>query len=252
MARSSVTGADGAGTASQDAAAEGEVGAWTERKTVGAAKGRPYEMIRQAIRTGVYQPSQHLTETALADWCGVSRTPVREALTRLQQEGLVVRTEHGVMVRARTLEELYNIFEVRVVLEEKAARAAAERRTDRDLFVLRAAVEQYERGVLAPDPAVVASAMSFHRAVWRAARNDTLFDLLVQLDMQIPPYSDEAMSSAEVRERSSGYHRDLFDAIEASDPERAASVAAAHFIEERDIRLRYFSTHDDTVRSAGE
>jgi DNA-binding GntR family transcriptional regulator len=216
----------------------------------GVAKGRPYEMIRQAIRTGVFQPSQQLTETALAEWCGVSRTPVREALSRLLQDGLVVRTEHGVMVRAHTLEELYNIFEVRVVLEEKAARAAAERRTDRDLFILRTAVEQYEREVLAPDPAVVISAMNFHHSVWRAARNDTLFDLLMQLDMQIPRYPDKDLSSAEVRKRASGYHRDLFDAIEANDAERAAAVAVAHVTEQRDIRLRSFSAHDDTAPSA--
>jgi DNA-binding GntR family transcriptional regulator len=207
-------------------------------------------MIRQAIRTGEFLPGQQLSETGLAQWCGVSRTPVREALTRLQHEGLIVRTEHGPMVHARSFEEIYNIFEVRVVLEEKAARAAAERRTDRDLFVLRAAVAQYERAVLAPDPKVVASAVNFHQAIWKAARNETLFDLLMQLDMQIPRYPNSAMSSAEVRDRSCAHHRDLLAAIEAGDADRAAAVAAAHFVEERDIRLKYFSDIEDMAPSA--
>lgn len=246
MARKNA-GADG-GTgrpAREDGPAAGSRG--PRRTAPASAAKRPYDLIRQAIRTGEFLPGQQLTETALAQWCGVSRTPVREALNRLQHEGLIVRTEHGPEVRARSLEEIYNIFEVRVTLEEKAARAAAQRRTDRDLFVLRATAEQYERAELGPRAAVVASAMSFHQAIWRAARNDTLFDMLMQLDMQVPRHPSRAMSSAEVRERSCGYHRELLAAIEAGDADRAAAAAVAHITEERDMRLKNFSVADDLI-----
>lgn len=227
------------------AKANSAAGSSGNRKPKSVIKPRPYDMIRQAIRTGEFQPNQPLTETALAEWCGVSRTPIREALTRLQYDGLVERTEYGPVVRSRSLEEIFNIYEVRIDLEATAARAAAQRRTDRDLFVLRAALERYERADVKPHPAVVASALDFHEAIWKAARNDTLYEVLMQLVMQVPRHPSEAMSSAELRERTHAQHRSLLEAIEAGDADRAAAASREHSVESRDIMLKNWSATED-------
>ncbi len=206
-----------------------------------ATKADPYETIWRAIRNGELAPGQALTEVALAKWCGVSRTPIREALSRLVSEGLVERTSRGPMVRQRTIEEIFNIYEVRIVLESTAARAAAERRTDLDLTMLRAALERYEEMDVEVSPAVVSGARKFHEAVWTVARNETLTDTLARLDMLVPRFPNTAMADKEQRSRTATQHRALFDAIEARDGDAAAEAARTHYIEARDIRLRTFS-----------
>ena len=65
-----------------------------------------YDRIRQAIVSGELRPGDPLVETALADWCQVSRTPIREALTRLEQDGIVVRTDRGLCVREDSPEDV--------------------------------------------------------------------------------------------------------------------------------------------------
>jgi DNA-binding GntR family transcriptional regulator len=89
-----------------------------------------YQQLREAIVTGVLSADAPLTELSLAAQYKVSRTPVREALRRLEQDGLVERGPRGMKVRGRSPEEILEIYEVRITLEGAAARAAAERRTE--------------------------------------------------------------------------------------------------------------------------
>lgn len=74
---------------------------------------------------------------ALAEWWEVSRTPIGEALLRLDQDGLTDRTDYGLTVRARSPEEILDVYYTRMVLEATAGRVAAERCTDHDLMLLR-------------------------------------------------------------------------------------------------------------------
>lgn len=217
-----------------------------------ASRTRPYEAIRAAIRSGEFAPNQPLTETALAEWCGVSRTPVREALTRLQNEGLIERTPRGPVVRVRTIEEIFNIYEVRIALEAMAARSAAERHTARDIVVLRASLERYEASTDEQPADRVLAARSFHEAVWRAARNDTLFETLARLDSLVPRYPNAAIRSAATLKRNHRQHREILAAIQAGDGARAAEAATVHYTESRDIRLKDWSSFDGLVETRGE
>jgi DNA-binding GntR family transcriptional regulator len=101
----------------------------------------------------------------------MSRTPVREALGRLEQDGLITRTGRGVAVTARTPEEILDIYETRIALEATAARMAAVRHSVLDrgrLERLTVASEQVDRS----DPQAMADAnREFHRAVWQATYN---------------------------------------------------------------------------------
>src|SRR4051812_47520882 len=101
-----------------------------QQSPVGQAPGADlstYDRIKEAIVEGMFEPGEVLTEAALSELCGVSRTPVREALGRLEQDGLVTRSGRAVAVTVRTPEEILDIYETRIALEATAARMAAVR-----------------------------------------------------------------------------------------------------------------------------
>lgn len=207
------------------------------------AKITPYQRLREAIRAGELVPGQQLVEAVLADWCEVSRTPIREALSKLQHDGLVERNERGLVVRERSPEEVLDIYETRIALEGTAARMAAERRNSHDLILLRRAMGRLGAVTAGDLDAMVRSNRQFHTAVWRASHNASLIDLLERLDLHLIRGPATTLASPGRWERANGLHRAIVDAIEARDSDGAEKSAIAHFTEARDIRLSLF---DDT------
>jgi DNA-binding GntR family transcriptional regulator len=210
-----------------------------------AASGKttPYEKIRDAIVTGEFAPGDALVESALAAWCEVSRTPVREALRRLEQDGLVTWGERGLVVREHSAEEILDIYEVRMSLEALAARTAAERRTDHDVRLLRAAVGQGDN-VAHDDPAeLVRHSRSLHQYVQRAAHNEALGDLLDRVNLHLTRYSGTRPTLSAPGRWASAHdeHIALVDAIERRDADAAYQIAYDHFAIARDIRVQMFA-----------
>jgi DNA-binding GntR family transcriptional regulator len=200
----------------------------------------PYETIKQAILRGELAPGQPLIETALAEWCEVSRTPIREALTKLEHDGLVDRTDRGVVVRMRSPDEILDVYETRLVLEATAARVAADRRTTRDVHLLRQALQ---RGDVASDSeplALVEANRQFHTLVWRASHNECLQDLLERLSLHLVRYPATTLAYPGRWAVACEEHTALVDAIEARDGAAAHDLALQHFTEARDIRLRLY------------
>ena len=197
----------------------------------------PYERIKAAIASGEIGPGTPLVETALAEWCQVSRTPVREALKRLEQDGIVIRSDRGLTVRERSQEEILDIYEIRVLLEGMAARTAAARRSAIDLINLRRAAEAMYKETPSDDDAMASSNRAFHHVLWRATHNEPLNDLLTRLDYQLARYPATTLSQPGRWEESLGEHRELVDAIEARDEDLAEEVARRHFTKARDLRL---------------
>lgn len=203
-------------------------------------KVAPYQRLKQAILEGELEPGQQLVESALAEWCQVSRTPIREALTRLEQDGLVERGDRGLIVRASSADEILDIYETRMVLESTAARMAAERRTSYDLIHMRRMLARTQE-VSADDPiAMAGSNVRLHRVIWRASHNGSLVDLLERLNMHLGRYPATTLSYPGRWATAKVEHDRLVDAIEARDGALAAEVAAEHFNAARDIRLRLF------------
>lgn len=197
----------------------------------------PYETLKQAILTGELEPGQPLVETALAEWCQVSRTPIREALTRLEQDGLVDRSDRGMIVRMRSPEEILDVYETRLVLEATAGRMAAERRTPHDLRLLQRLLQRGEE-VDTDDPAaMVEQNRQFHRAVWRASHNESLIDLLERLNLHLARYHETTLSYPGRWAEAKKQHALLVDAIDKRDGELAHDIALQHFTDARDIRL---------------
>lgn len=197
----------------------------------------PYARIRQAILDGTYEPGAALVESAVAKWCGLSRTPVREALTRLEQDGLVARTDRGMIVRERTPEEILDIYEVRIGLETVAARIAAERATALDRVRLERLCRLAEEADPTNGDELAECNRKFHHGVVRASHNQSLIDVLDRLNMHLMRYPATALQYPGRWEKALVEHRSLVEAIAAGDPDRAAGLASHHFTTARDIRL---------------
>ncbi|MEN9630888.1 MAG: hypothetical protein RJA10_4116, partial [Pseudomonadota bacterium] len=160
------------------------------------------DALAERIRSGQIAPGQRLpTESALMDEQGVSRTVVREALSQLQASGLV-ETRHGVgtfvlegadsasfSIRPRhlaTLQDVVAVLELRIGVETEAAGLAAQRRTDRNLAVMRAALDAFEQAVARGGDAV-APDYRFHAEIARATQNTHFGNLLGTLGQRIIP-----------------------------------------------------------------
>jgi DNA-binding GntR family transcriptional regulator len=196
----------------------------------------PYEKIKTAISDGTFPPGNALVESSVAEWCGVSRTPVREALTRLLQDGLVAKTDRGMVVRERTPEEILDIYETRIVLEAAAARLAAERHG----LIDRVRLERLMR--LAEETDSSASAIAernrdFHAALWAASHNESLIDVLTRLNLHLARYPTTTLAAPGRWVQSLEEHRELVAAVIDRNPELAEKLAKVHFSAARDIRL---------------
>jgi DNA-binding GntR family transcriptional regulator len=201
----------------------------------------PYEKLKQAILDGELKPGQPLVELVLADWCGVSRTPVREALGRLEQDGLVHRDIRGLSVRHRTPAEILDIYDTRIVLEVAVGRAATERRTDYDVRTMRWSMAACEEISEADARGKVEANKHFHKTVWGAAHNEALSDLLERLGLHLTKYHDTPLAVPGRWEDTLAEHRQIVDAIERRDADEAARVMTVHFSTARDIRLELFA-----------
>lgn len=219
-----------------------DVEAVPTESTTKSKLANPYDRIKHAIMTGELQPGEALVETALAQWCGVSRTPIREALTRLEQDGLVQRGDRGLIVRASSQEEILDIYDVRVVLESRAAAIAADRRTSHDILAMRSACERHEQSEGEAPSVLAETNRRFHRTIWRASRNESLIDLLSRLDMHLGRYPETTLSYPGRLAGALDEHRRLVEAIEARDADLASKIAAKHFTEALNVRLRLWDS----------
>jgi DNA-binding GntR family transcriptional regulator len=198
--------------------------------------------LRERIAAGEIAPGVQLTEVGLASEFGISRTPVREAMNRLQYDGLLERDSRGMRVRALESEEVLDIYEVRIALESAAARAAAQRRSDFDLAKLRSEIDSMESLDPSDEGGRSPLAFSFHFAVWNASHNPTLIEALQRLHVKVVGLASTTLVypgrwEAVVRECG-----ELVDAIEARDVEAASKIGAAHMTAARDMRLQIYST----------
>jgi DNA-binding GntR family transcriptional regulator len=201
----------------------------------------PYDRIKDAIITGELVPGQPVIETALAEWCAVSRTPIREALTRLEQDGLLIRTYRGLVVRERSQEEILDIYETRILLEAAAARTAAASRSLLDVVLIRRGAQAFATIGPADERAMAAANRDFHRAIWKASHNESLMDLLDRLGSHLSRYPMATLSRPGRWEEANAEHMAILDAIDKQDLQLAHDLSAQHFARARDIRLELWA-----------
>lgn len=195
---------------------------------------RAYESLRAAILHGEYSAGEKLSEVALSERLGISRTPVREALRQLARDGLVeVEPNRGARVVSWEPAELADIFRLRAMLEATGAAWAAERRTDAQLDRLAAIVAAMDELPVGPDAALVERTRlnnEFHHEIVLASasvRLDAVVTQLINVPLILRTYS---VYSAEALARSQQDHHDLVTAIRVRDPDWARAVMTAHIL----------------------
>lgn len=203
-----------------------------------------YARLRAEILSGKLPPGASLVEATIASRYRVSRTPIREALRRLEQDELVEQRDRGLAVRARSPEEILEIYSVRVVLEELVARSAAENRNELDLANL---VERHARMVSVDrthSDLMAATNQQFHEALWASSHNRVLVDLLARLNSYLARYPATTLSSPGRWENVLEDYRLLIDAIVNRDAEKASVISHDHMSAARDIRLRMLTSRE--------
>src|SRR3982751_4401157 len=191
-----------------------------------------YTRVRGLILSGQLAPGAVLPQAALAQTIGMSTTPLREALRRLQQEGLVELDAHrDARVRALDAAEARDLLELRGSLDPLAASLAAERRTEDDLAAVRAAFDALQALSTRPSASQLESHHRFHAAIHRASHNALLVEVLDGLWVKTDRYRRHGLEvgrSDDEREARATEHRLLFEAVRDGDPETAAAVMRRH------------------------
>ncbi len=197
-----------------------------------------YARLREAILSAELRPNKRLVEDELADWLKVSRTPIREALLRLEHEGLVER-DRGWVVRAHDPVEIRSRLECRLAIEGYASRLAAIHRNDAELAELKTLAERMETPGI---PTTEFNELNdrFHRAITTAARNNTLSDLHAQTKLNYWDLNVPVMFSIETSCKIHEQHRALIEAIAARDGDKAESIARRHVQQTMEVVLASF------------
>lgn len=206
-----------------------------------------YSQIRDRIISGELKPGAPLVETSLADEFGVSRTPIREALRRLEQDGLAERVGRRMKVRGRSPSEILEIYEARVAMESAAARSAALRHTEIDRLRIQKQLMRLEEHMASDPDTLLEINHEFHHATWLACHNATMIDVLERLALHMGRLPFTTFSMEGRAESSLEEHRDIAESIFARDPDRAAKAAAAHMESNRELRLKMWEADPDIL-----
>lgn len=197
-----------------------------------------YERLRTAIHEGRLRPGERLVEDALAAVAHTSRTPVREALRKLEAEGLVRAAGRGMVVSAPTWDELAELCDVREVLEGMAARRAAESRSETEVAIFERLVDAMRSASRAGDvDALIEGNRRFHEALWRAARNRYLARQLAALRGAIDRLQPTTLHDPHRRAEVAEEHERILRALVDKDPDAAERHARAHFRNGEALRL---------------
>lgn len=186
--------------------------------------------LRHSIIEGVLRPGERLLSDNLAGWFGVSRTPVREALRKLEAEGYVSTSAgKGLVVREYSEKDLEEIFFIRELLEGAATRLAAENASSQDLDRIGEVLEDMEIAYKRGNADVFRKLSGeFHSLVHRASRNVHLATILQDLQESVRRFSVSTLSTPGRMIGALEEHRALFDALKARDGNKAENLARQH------------------------
>jgi DNA-binding GntR family transcriptional regulator len=188
-----------------------------------------FTIVREQIISGKLPVEQAIRQDALANELGVSKIPLREALARLEQEGLLTsQANRGFFVRAMSADEAEEIFALRQAIEPDAVAAAAVAATDEEQDAARAALAALDDAAAAHLDDVAARNRDFHTALVRPAKRLLTLQLVERLQVMSERYVHKHLEPAGREDRAHLEHEVLLDAWIARDPDRARSLAAAH------------------------
>ena len=196
------------------------------------------ETLRDAVRRGVLQPGERLMEIQLAEDLGVSRTPVREAIRKLEMEGYVIMMpRRGTYVADLSIRDINEVFEIRTSLESLASGLASERITEDELEKLQRLLVEIGAYIKNGDmDSIVRTDTEFHDLLYQASRNTRLVGIISNLREQLTRFRTKSMSFPGRLKATLEEHRKIVEAIAQGD-EKAARKAAEHHMEKSEQTL---------------
>ena len=199
-----------------------------EHKTISLAE-QVFERLENDILIGKYQRGEILTELKLVTDLGVSRTPVREALHRLEQEHIIEITPKGILILGVTEQDLKDIFAIRLRIEGLASAFAAENMTSEQLAELKEALDLQEFYVSKHDPEHIKTMDSrFHQLIYRYCGSSVLNDTLLPLHKKVQKYRRASVEDNSRAQESVCEHRAIYEAIEARNVALAEKCTTEH------------------------
>ncbi|MDD2233296.1 MAG: GntR family transcriptional regulator [Desulfitobacteriaceae bacterium] len=200
-----------------------------------------FESMRDAIISGVLKPGERLMEIQLAEEMGVSRTPVREAIRKLELESFAVMIPRkGAYVAGVSYKDFAEVFEMRTALEGLAAGLAAERITADE-------IEQMERVLLLPDAEemdlekIVERDTDFHDLIYKASRNNRLQQMLANLREQIQRFRATSLAVPGRYIDAVKEHRVIVEALAEHNSELAKELMETHIVTAENVMFQTFN-----------
>lgn len=189
-----------------------------------------FNTLRQAILTGELKPGERLMEIHLADTLGVSRTPIREAIRKLELEGLVTMIpRRGAQVAQITEKSMSDVLEVRRAMDALCAELACERITPEELVRLKEACDRFEKAIESGDVKIIAQVdVELHDIILRATGNARLIQLVNNLSEQMYRYRFEYIKDFSQHARLVEEHKIIYESLVSKDKERASEAAKTH------------------------
>ena len=214
------------------------------KDATGTGRGSPassetaYQRLFEAILDGRLRPGQRLREIELAEALGVSRTPIREALWRLEMQGLVAHAPRkGMVIRTLAHQEVTELYLMREVLEGTAAALGARHASEAEILTLEEMVREDAARLDDPD-ALARSNRIFHETLYRAAHNRYLVQLLAGLRASMSLLGRTSLSVAGRAAAAQEEHQDIVSAIAARQPDAAEAAARKHIRGSHHARLK--------------
>ena len=196
-----------------------------------------YQLILEAIDVGVFKPGDRLVESDLADRFGVSRTPIREALQRLETQSLLTRDGRSLIVASLDHNQLAELYVVRAELEGLAARLAARHAAPEEIRVLREMVEE-DRALLLDPSALSRANRRFHKQVHLASHNRYLVQQLDLVHRSMALLASTSLAAEGRGADALDEHSAIVAAIEAGDGDKADDALKTHISRAFETRLR--------------
>ena len=199
-----------------------------------------FEQLQDEILSGKYKKGEILSEAKLSEELGVSRTPIREAVRRLEQERILDETGRGIVVVGISAEDILDMYDIRIQLEGKAAARAAKNVTDEQLNEMQEVIDLQK--FYTDKPGDVSNKSnnirdmdsSFHELLYRASGSVVFHDTLSNIHKKILKFRKASVSDKSRAEQSYEEHLAILDALRLHEPELARSRTVQHIINARD------------------
>jgi DNA-binding GntR family transcriptional regulator len=196
-----------------------------------------YGELRKKIVTGALKPGDRLREVGLATSLNVSRTPIREAIKRLESDGLLkYLPNRGAVIASLTQEQAGELYGLREILEAAAARLAAQHALDHEIQLLKDVLQRQKDA--GEDPATLARLNRiFHSTIYRMSHNRYLIDVLTKAQDYMVLLRDTAYRAQGRAATAYAEHKEIVDAIGRRDPDGAEAASRRHSREAQRVRM---------------